>query len=51
MASVKKAASSFAKEIRRSATKFGKISPLGQIFKNIRQTFEALFRVWPNFET
>jgi len=31
-----------------SVTRFGEISPLGQTFKNVRQTFEGLFIVWQN---
>ena len=33
-----------------SVTRFGEISPLGQTFKNLRQTFEGLFCVWQNFK-
>ena len=29
---------------------FGEISPLGQTFKSILQTFEGLFSVWQSFE-
>ena len=33
-----------------SVTRFGEISPLGDTFQNLRQTFEGLFFVWQNFE-
>ena len=40
MASVKKAASSFAKEIRRSATKFGKIFDTYLKFQRLDENFQ-----------